>query len=100
MGVTEGGVATSSTLTRRWQRSGRSVHHLIDPRSGEPAQPFWRTVTVAAQDCVTANTASTACVVLGPDAEGWLAGRDLAARLVRADGRVVRVGGWPEPLPC
>lgn len=98
VGIGGGGLATSSTLTRTWRRAGRGVHHLIDPRTGQPARPFWRTVTVAADSCLAANTASTAAVVLGPDAESWLAERDLAARLVAAGGRVTRVGGWPEPV--
>jgi len=45
---------------------------------------------------VAANTASTVCIVLGEQAPGWLAERDLAARLVTVDGGVVRLGGWPE----
>ena len=59
--------------------------------------PRPRTVTVAAADCVDANTASTAAIVLGPDAPGWLADRDLPARLVAADGTVTTVAGFPAP---
>ena len=98
--ITIGGIATSSTTERRWQHGGTVNHHLLDPRTGRPADPVWRTVTVAAGDCVAANTASTASVVLGEQAGGWLADRDLPARLVAADGRVLRVGGWPEPVAC
>ena len=32
-----GGLATSSQTRRRWRAGGRTVHHLIDPRSGHPA---------------------------------------------------------------
>ena len=53
-------------------------------------------MTVAAASCVDANTASTAAVVLGAEAIGWLAERDLPARLVAVDGSVVTVCGWPE----
>jgi thiamine biosynthesis lipoprotein len=56
---------------------------------------LWRTVSVAAGSCVDANTASTAAVVAGADAPGWLAGRSLPARLVDVPGRVLTVGGWP-----
>lgn len=94
VGLLGGGLATSSTLTRRWRHGTRLVHHILDPRSGQPAEPFWRTVTVAAADCVAANTASTAAVVAGPSAPARLHG--LAARLVRRDGDVVRLGDWPE----
>ena len=93
--IRTGGLATSGTTVRSWTRSGRDVHHVIDPRTGLPANVVWRTVSVAAGRCLDANVASTAAVVLGRDAPGWLSGHGLAARLVRADGTVVRVGGWP-----
>jgi thiamine biosynthesis lipoprotein len=58
----------------------------------------WRTVSVAAATCVDANTASTAAIVLGHDAPGWLAERGLPARLVTGDGEVTTVAGWPAEL--
>jgi thiamine biosynthesis lipoprotein len=90
-----GGLATSSTSVRRWQRAGRTVHHIVDPVTGEPAAPVWRTASVAAASCVDANTASTAAIVRGADAPGWLESLGLPARLVASDGTVVRVGAWP-----
>jgi thiamine biosynthesis lipoprotein len=90
----DGGLATSSTLARRWTADGATRHHLLDPRTRLPAGGPWRTVTVAADSCVAANTASTAAVVLGAQAPGWLADHSLPARLVGNDGCVVRVGGW------
>jgi thiamine biosynthesis lipoprotein len=50
---------------------------------------------VAAGTCVDANTASTAAIVRGASAAGWLAAVGLPARLVASDGRVVTVGEWP-----
>lgn len=93
--VDHGGLATSSVVHRRWRDGADGVHHLLDPRTGRPARGPWRTVSVVAPDAVAANTASTAAIVLGAAAPGWLADRDLAARLVGHDGRVVRVAGWP-----
>ena len=90
-----GGLATSSTTVRRWRRGGRAVHHIVDPATGEPAVPVWRTVTVAAASCVDSNTASTAAVVMGERASEWLAGLRLPSRLVAEDGRVVTVAEWP-----
>ncbi len=91
----EGGLATSSTRVRRWTRHGVRRHHLLDPRTGLPAAEFWRTVTTTGASCVAANTASTAAVVLGPDAPAWLAEHGVAARLVSRDGEVLTVGSWP-----
>lgn len=93
--VRDGGLATSSTTVRRWNAGDVSLHHIIDPRTGLPAQVGWRTVSVAAIDCATANTAATAAIVRGESAPGWLAAHGLPARLVRADGSVVTVASWP-----
>jgi thiamine biosynthesis lipoprotein len=94
--VRSGGLATSSTTCRTWRRAGRTLHHIVDPRTGEPPEPLWRTVSVAATSCVDANTAATAAIVLGAAAPDWLAGRRLPARLVDIAGRVHTVAGWPE----
>ncbi|HYJ76514.1 MAG TPA: FAD:protein FMN transferase [Kineosporiaceae bacterium] len=90
-----GGLATSTTTQRRWRRGGRTVHHVLDPRTGRPVEGEWRTASVAAADCVAANTASTAALVLGDQAVPALEARGLPARLVAQDGTVRTVGGWP-----
>ena len=93
--VAAGGVATSSSTVRRWRSGSRDLHHVIDPRTGRPAVSYWRTVSVAARSCVEANGASTAALILGEGAEGWLAARRLPARLVGAAGEIVCIAGWP-----
>jgi len=90
-----GGVATSSTRARRWSRGGTAYHHLLDPRTGAPVPETWPLVTCLGTTAVAANTASTAAIVLGHDAPAWLSRHDVAARLVAADGSVLRTGGWP-----
>ena len=90
-----GGLATSSTSIRRWRLEGVERHHIVDPRTGRSAREVWRTASVAAATCVDANAASTAAIVLGEDAPAWLAQTGLAARLVRMDGDVVDISGWP-----
>ncbi len=90
-----GGLASSGTAARRWSRGGRMMHHIIDPSTGEPAGTRWRTVTVAADSCLAANTATTAGVVLGDRAPSWLATRGLPGRLVPEVGQPIAVGDWP-----
>jgi len=92
-----GGLATSSTAARRWIRGGVIRHHLIDPHTGEPTSGRWRTVTATGATCLAANTASTAAIVLGDRAVGWLTERDIPSRLVNTSGRIVRTQRWPEP---
>lgn len=94
-----GGLATSTTLHRRWQHGGRTMHHILDPWTGRPVEHTWRTASVIADTCVAANTASTAAIILGESAVGWLEGRGIAARLVADDG-VVTVGSWPQERPA
>ncbi|MGY5014390.1 FAD:protein FMN transferase [Streptomyces sp. 900105755] len=94
--VTGGGLATSGTTVRTWRRGGRRLHHIVDPATGDVPAPVWRTVSVAAVSCVAANIASTEAVVLGERALGRLRRVGLPARLVRVDGTVERVCGWPE----
>jgi thiamine biosynthesis lipoprotein ApbE len=94
--IRDGGLATSSTKARRWQRGGDVLHHILDPRTGLPAEPVWRTVSVAAGTCADANAASTAAVIRGRAALGWLARLGLPARLVDATGVVFTVAGWPQ----
>ena len=93
--VLSGGLASSGTTVRRWTTAAGELHHVVDPRTGRPADSPWRTVTVAAATCVDANTASTAALVLGDDAPAWLDERRLPSRLVRLDGSVACVGSWP-----
>jgi len=98
-----GAVATSSVSVRRWRRGGAVLHHIVDPRTGQPADGPWRTVTVAAATCADANAASTAAIVAGARAPDWLAAAGLPGRLTGHDGRVRRLGGWPaghgRPVP-
>jgi FAD:protein FMN transferase len=88
-------LATSSTVHRRWRRGDEDVHHILDPRTGQSADPVWRTVSVAAQTCFAANTVSTAAIVRGWRALEWIAALGMPARLVGSDMVVHTVGGWP-----
>lgn len=95
----DGGLATSTILARRWRTEDGWAHHLIDPRTGAPVSGEVRTATALGETAVGANVASTAALVLGSEAEGWLAERGVHARLVLADGTVRRIGSWPAASP-
>jgi thiamine biosynthesis lipoprotein len=91
-----GGLATSGTTARTWRRGAQTFHHIVDPRTGLPADAHWRTVTVAAASCTDANIASTAAIVRGLPAMAWLDRIGLPARLVTTDGQVDTAAGWPQ----
>jgi thiamine biosynthesis lipoprotein len=64
--VLPGAVATSSITKRQWQRHGQLQHHLIDPRSGKPAQTEWLSVTVWAGQAAEAEVYAKALLIAGP----------------------------------
>jgi len=93
--VRHGGLASSSTAVRTWWHDGRRRHHIVDPATGESAEPYWALVTACADSCVHANALTTAAVVWGRRAGPKLAAAGNPARLVRHDGVVLTVNGWP-----
>jgi thiamine biosynthesis lipoprotein len=56
------GAATSSVLRRRW---GDGVHHLIDPRTGRPADSGLAEVSVVAGTAVDAEIIAKAALIAG-----------------------------------
>jgi thiamine biosynthesis lipoprotein len=90
-----GGLATSSTFVRRWETDAGVAHHLVDPATGGSVDSVWRTASVCAASCLDANIASTAAIIRGSRAVGWLEGLGLPSRLVGVDGTTCHVAGWP-----
>ncbi len=62
------GIATSGTTVHRWQRDAGWAHHLIDPRTGRPAETDVVQATVVAKDALTAEALAKAVVISGSDA--------------------------------
>ncbi|HET8586809.1 MAG TPA: FAD:protein FMN transferase [Candidatus Limnocylindria bacterium] len=92
-----GALATSSVLKRRWQTAEGERHHLIDPRTGEPAGGVVVSASVAAPTCRAAEVAAKAALLLGPgDAAVWLAAHRLTGVLVLANGTSWNLGEWRE----
>jgi FAD:protein FMN transferase len=85
-----GAVATSSVRVRHWVApDGRAVHHLVDPRTGEPARTGLIAVTVAAADPAWAEVWSKALFLAGrPGIATEARSRDLAAWWITDEGRL------------
>ena len=58
-------LATSTIAKRRWQRHGRIMHHLIDPRTGQPAQTDVVSVSVIAHRTMMAEVYAKVALILG-----------------------------------
>lgn len=97
--VTQGALATSGKTKRRWQRAGVWQHHLIDPRTGCPAETPWEEVTVSAATCFEADVAAKAAFLLGERGPGWLDRRGLAGRFLRSDGKALLNAAWRQAAP-
>ena len=80
--IENAGLATSGISHRAWD----SGHHIIDPRTGEPAITCWRSVSVIAAEAAGANAASTAALILSDGGPQWLAGMGLDGWFVGAPG--------------
>jgi len=91
----EQAIATSTTARRRWMRGNRWLHHLIDPRSGTPAESDVAQATVLAPTAVEADVCAKTALILGRDAGlRWLDQRGCAGTLVTTDG-TVSGSRWP-----
>jgi thiamine biosynthesis lipoprotein len=89
-----GAVATSSVRIHAWVREGRAVHHLLDPRTGEPAEGGLRAVTVCGPDPAWAEVWSKTlliggCATIAREARS----RGLAAWWVTDEGTVEMTAG-------
>jgi thiamine biosynthesis lipoprotein len=64
--VDPGAVATSTVTKRTWKQAGMQRHHIIDPRTREPAVSDWISVTVFAQHAYEAEVFAKALLIAGP----------------------------------
>ncbi len=46
--IADCGLGTSTSIVRRWRQGGEERHHLVDPRSGRPAEAHLASVSVIA----------------------------------------------------
>ncbi|MDD5078995.1 MAG: FAD:protein FMN transferase [Candidatus Omnitrophica bacterium] len=68
-------VATSGDYEQYFNKGKRHYSHLIDPRTGYPADSRISSVTVAAPDCLTADALSTSVFIMGKEKGEEMAGR-------------------------
>jgi thiamine biosynthesis lipoprotein len=94
-------LGTSGSGTQFFVDRGRKLGHILDPRTGRPAQGVL-SATVLAPDAATADALATALYVLGPAGLDVVApaGGDVAAILVRLSTVAGRVTVATANLPA
>jgi thiamine biosynthesis lipoprotein len=87
----EGAVATSSVVKRAWKQGNVSRHHLINPRTGEPANTQWLSVTVLAPHAAAAETFAKAFLIADEEETQLLAEQnpELTVLAVDKNGNLV-----------
>jgi thiamine biosynthesis lipoprotein len=88
--VTGGGVATSSTRSRRWRHEGVERHHLIDPWTGAVSNTDLASVTVIARSGWLAEAHATAAILAGSESViDHLDRHELTGVAVTTDGDIL-----------
>jgi thiamine biosynthesis lipoprotein len=87
--VNAGGVATSSTQSRRWVHDGEQRHHVIDPDRSWPSTTDLASVTVVARSGWLAEVHATAALLAGSrHAIGYLDANELSGVAVSTTGDI------------
>lgn len=82
-----GAMATSGDYRNYYESAGRRYSHTIDPQSGEPISHRLASVSVIAEDCMTADALATAFNVMGYEKANELAVKEnLAAYFIVRQG--------------
>lgn len=89
LAVNYGGVATSSTRSRRWIHDGEQRHHVIDPARAAQSMTDLASVTVVASTGWLAEVHATAALIAGSHgALRYLHERELSGVIVHDDGHI------------
>lgn len=86
-------VATAGDYQQYVEINGRRYSHIVDPKTGYPAQSGIVSATIIADDATASDALSTACVVLGLEKSRKLLSRfpEMKAILVANDGTLYRI---------
>lgn len=87
--ATDTAVVTSGDYEQVFESGGKRYHHIIDPKTGYPANSGLRSVTVITPDAALADILSTKCFVLGfEESKSVLKEHNVWGIFVTNDGKV------------
>lgn len=94
--VSDASVVTSAVNKRFFIQDGIRYHHILDPRTGYPAETGVDTVSVISRDSASADILSTMCFLCGYDRSvELLADReDTAVMFILSDGSIRYIGDF------
>ncbi|MBP3686727.1 MAG: FAD:protein FMN transferase [Clostridia bacterium] len=93
--LTDTSVVTAGGYQRGFTENGVYYHHILDPKTGRPAESGLLSATVLSPDGARADALSTACFVLGKEGalDLWGSAEDFELILVCEDGTIVCTEG-------
>ena len=96
LSLTDAAAVTSGAYQRFFEQDGKTYHHIIDPRTGYPADSGLSSVTVVSKNGTLADALSTGLFVLGRERalEIWRDNRELFDLvLIEDDGEITITAG-------
>ena len=98
--IPSGAVATSSIMKRTWIQGENVRHHLIDPRTGEPAETDWLCTTVLTPDILAAEVYAKSILIAGANEASNLlkAKKDMTWIAVDRNGNLTGSPGYRKYL--
>ena len=87
--ISSGALATSGDYERFFVEGGERFCHILNPRTGWPAQ-HWQSISVIAPVCVAAGAMSTTAMLKGSDATAFLQEQGVSYLAVDTAGAITR----------
>ncbi|AEX85721.1 thiamine biosynthesis protein ApbE [Marinitoga sp. 1135] len=91
----EGAIVTSGNYERYFEKDGVRYHHLIDPKTGYPAN-FYKSVSIISDSAMKADAMSTAIFILGdklPDIDSMMQ-YDIQIYGITSDNKIIKTTGF------
>ena len=94
LALRDGSAVTSGIYERAFEQDGKLYHHILDPRTGFPAETDLLSATVVAQSSLDADGYTTALIMMGADRALAFAEQHPALEAVQSPPRAMC---WPPP---